>query len=295
MESITPPHSSHGNPLNNPNSNSNSNSNSNTSPTSSTRPSNQIVTNTSPPAAQNSDPNANESPITSPTITSPSSIISPPYWQQSHTRSISHISIDSIHPSGITLQDNTADGDEDDANVNGRGKNEACWARSVVIEDYVVVNGSGIGGIGGIAGKGLGKGLGIGGGIGAFVVWNVKVDTLEGTPIIIRKRYSEFADLRTKLLRTFPNSAGTIPELPRKSVISKFRPKFLENRRSGLQYFLKWVLYITQSRIYELARSKGISILLSRASNRSRLTRSRQGNILSSYIERGERRGVELD
>lgn len=61
----------------------------------------------------------------------------------------------------------------------------------------------------------------------------------QGNPITIRKRYSEFADLRGKLLRTFPNSAGTIPELPRKSVISKFRPKFLENRRSGLQYFLK--------------------------------------------------------
>ncbi|KAM0125403.1 hypothetical protein ACHAO1_010623 [Botrytis cinerea] len=229
MESITPPHSSNGNALNNPN------ANSNTSPTSSTKPSNQIIIHTSPPAAPNSDLDENESPIASPSIASPSSTISPPYWQQSHTRSISHISIDSIHPSGITLQDNTADGDEDNANINGRGKNEACWARSVVIEDYVVVNGSGIGGIGGIAGKGLG----IGGGIGAFVVWNVKVDTLEGTPIIIRKRYSEFADLRSKLLRTFPNSAGTIPELPRKSVISKFRPKFLENRRSGLQYFLK--------------------------------------------------------
>ncbi|ATZ50377.1 hypothetical protein BCIN_05g07320 [Botrytis cinerea B05.10] len=232
MESITPPHSSNGNALNNPN------ANSNTSPTSSTKPSNQIIIHTSPPAAPNSDPDENESPIASPSIASPSSTISPPYWQQSHTRSISHVSIDSIHPSGITLQDNTADGDEDDANINGRGKNEACWARSVVIEDYVVVNGSGIGGIGGIAGKGLG----IGGGIGAFVVWNVKVDTLEGTPIIIRKRYSEFADLRSKLLRTFPNSAGTIPELPRKSVISKFRPKFLENRRSGLQYFLNCIL-----------------------------------------------------
>ncbi|TGO61757.1 hypothetical protein BOTNAR_0124g00090 [Botryotinia narcissicola] len=235
MESITPPHSNNGNALNNPNPNPNSKSN--TSPTSS-KPSNQIITDTSPPAAHNSDPDANESPITSPTITSPSSTISPPYWQQSHTRSISHISIESIHPSGITLQDNTADGEEGDANINGRGKNEACWARSVVIEDYVVVNGSGIGGIEGIAGKGLG----IGGGIGAFVVWNVKVDTLEGTPIIIRKRYSEFADLRTKLLRTFTNSAGTIPELPRKSVISKFRPKFLENRRSRLQYFLNCIL-----------------------------------------------------
>lgn len=60
-----------------------------------------------------------------------------------------------------------------------------------MIEDYVVVNGSGIGGLGGL-GKGfagMGKmaggsaggtgGMGIGGGIGAFVVWNVKVDTLE--------------------------------------------------------------------------------------------------------------------
>lgn len=65
------------------------------------------------------------------------------------------------------------------------------------------------------------------------------VSYTQGNPITIRKRYSEFADLRGKLLRTFPNSAGTIPELPRKSVISKFRPKFLENRRSGLQYFLK--------------------------------------------------------
>ncbi|KAA8574753.1 hypothetical protein EYC84_004003 [Monilinia fructicola] len=90
---------------------------------------------------------------------------------------------------------------------------------------------------------GIGGGMGMGiSNIGSFVVWNVKVDTLEGTPITIRKRYSEFADLRGKLLRTFPNSAGTIPELPRKSVISKFRPKFLENRRAGLQYFLNCIL-----------------------------------------------------
>lgn len=57
----------------------------------------------------------------------------------------------------------------------------------------------------------------------------------------IRKRYSEFDDLRNKLLQTFPYSAAAMPPLPPKSVISKFRPRFLENRRAKLQYFLKWV------------------------------------------------------
>jgi PX domain len=60
----------------------------------------------------------------------------------------------------------------------------------------------------------------------------------------IRKRYSEFDDLRSKLLQTFPYSAAAMPPLPPKSVISKFRPKFLENRRAKLQYFLKWVHYL---------------------------------------------------
>lgn len=30
-----------------------------------------------------------------------------------------------------------------------------------------------------------------------------------------------------------------IPELPRKSVVSRFRPKFLEARKRGLNHFLK--------------------------------------------------------
>ncbi|KAF7864078.1 hypothetical protein EAF04_007043 [Stromatinia cepivora] len=239
MEPATTSHSSNGNgisngtPLNNPNPNPNHNPNSHHPIPSKLE--NQIAATTQSLEPSSSAPNPNEFPITSPISTT-----SPPYWQQSQTRPLSYVSIESIDPSGITLQDNTADGDEE-GDANGRDKNEACWARSVVIEDYVVVNGSGIGGMGKM-GKGLGVGGGIGGGIGAFVVWNVRVDTLEGTPIIIRKRYSEFTDLRTKLLRTFPNSAGTIPELPRKSVISKFRPKFLENRRSGLQYFLNCIL-----------------------------------------------------
>jgi hypothetical protein len=55
----------------------------------------------------------------------------------------------------------------------------------------------------------------------------------------VRKRYSEFDDFRHKLVKSFPNFQGAVPSLPPKSVISKFRPNFLEKRRAGLQYFLK--------------------------------------------------------
>lgn len=56
----------------------------------------------------------------------------------------------------------------------------------------------------------------------------------------IRKRYSEFDELRHKLMMTFPNFDAAVPALPPKSVISKFRPRFLDQRRQGLQYFLKY-------------------------------------------------------
>jgi hypothetical protein len=62
---------------------------------------------------------------------------------------------------------------------------------------------------------------------------------LQGSSFRIRKRFSEFDGLRDRLLQTFPNSTAAMPPLPPKSVISKFRPKFLETRRVGLQYFLK--------------------------------------------------------
>lgn len=69
---------------------------------------------------------------------------------QSHGRTASNISVESIASGAITLQDNT-DGRDD--------KNEACWAKGVHIDDYVVINGNRTG-------------------IGAFVVWNVTVETL---------------------------------------------------------------------------------------------------------------------
>lgn len=100
----------------------------------------KIRLNTSP-AEQES--NAHDSSITS-------SVTSPPYWVQSHQRSFSNISVESVPDGAITLQDNTDEGDS---------KNKACWARSVYIEDFVIVNGSMTN-------------------IGAFVVWNITVETL---------------------------------------------------------------------------------------------------------------------
>jgi len=63
----------------------------------------------------------------------------------------------------------------------------------------------------------------------------------QGSFMNIRKRYSEFDDFRRRLVYTFPNFEAAVPVLPPKSVISKFRPRFLEKRRGGLQYFLKYV------------------------------------------------------
>jgi hypothetical protein len=144
-------------------------------------------------------------------------ITSPPYWTHNHqhARTISTSSADSIPIGGITLRDNETSSFDD--------RGSACWAKSVDIVDHVIVNGSATN-------------------IGAFVVWIIQVETLTGTFINIRKRYSEFDDLRWRLMRTFPNFEAAVPELPPKSIISKFRPRFLEKRRAGLQYFLNCIL-----------------------------------------------------
>ena len=70
-------------------------------------------------------------------------------------------------------------------------------------------------------------------------------------------RYSEFFDLREKLVAELPHCKTALPALPPKSIfckdcdrmisaaklteyliIDRFQPKFLEKRRSGLSYFL---------------------------------------------------------
>ncbi|KAI0975252.1 Phox-like protein [Xylaria arbuscula] len=157
-----------------------------------------------------------QSPVASP-------VASPPYWTarssqdhpSGHGRSISTTSVDSLAGLGITMRDN------ENSSLDDRGS--ACWAKSVQVTDYVTVNGSATN-------------------IGAFAVWNIRVETLSGSFMNIRKRYSEFDDLRWRLMRTFPGFEAAVPELPPKSIISKFRPKFLEKRRAGLQYFLTCIM-----------------------------------------------------
>jgi len=147
-------------------------------------------------------------------LTSPS--VAPPYWK--HNRSASYASrtsLDSTNkPPPITLEDHTESPSE---------RSSALWAKSVSIDDYVLVNGNRTG-------------------LGAYVVWNCKVQTLDGGPMIIRKRYSEFDQLRANLLATFPSSKNSMPALPPKSIVHKFRANFLEKRRSGLAYFMNCVL-----------------------------------------------------
>jgi hypothetical protein len=150
-----------------------------------------------------------------------STVTSPPYWlnsgSRSHRRTASSMSTESVLPVGaITLRDN------DTSEPNDR--NNACWAKSVEIADYTVVNG------------------GAATNVGAFVVWNIRVETLSGSFMNVRKRYSEFDEFRRQLVQSFPNSEAAMPSLPPKSMISRFRPRFLEKRRAGLQYFLNCIL-----------------------------------------------------
>ncbi|KKK13947.1 PX domain protein [Aspergillus rambellii] len=143
----------------------------------------------------------------------PVSGVVPPYW--SHHRNASRASQISVEGGpAITLEDHT----DDPESETSRG----LWAKSVTIDDHVVVQGKT--------------------GVGAYVVWNCKIRTLEGGSITVRMRYSEFDDLRQKLVSAFPYAKNALPSLPPKSVLFKFRPSFLESRRAGLEYFLNCVL-----------------------------------------------------
>lgn len=64
---------------------------------------------------------------------------------------------------------------------------------------------------------------------------------LQGGFFTIRKRYSEFDKLRRNLEQTFPNAGPALPPLPPKSTLKRFQPKFLEKRKLGLSYFLRYV------------------------------------------------------
>ncbi|CAK1363264.1 unnamed protein product [Cercospora beticola] len=141
----------------------------------------------------------------------------PPFWSTNRHRrtasSASILTIDQARPAAITLEDHSKDDDEQAL---------SCWAQSVTIDDYSVVSGNGS--------------------IGAYVVWHLTVSTLYGGDMPLNRRYSEFDRLRTDLIRAFPHAEAQIPELPRKSMVSRFRPRFLEHRKNGLAHFMNCIL-----------------------------------------------------
>ncbi|KAK0977826.1 PX domain-containing protein ypt35 [Friedmanniomyces endolithicus] len=141
----------------------------------------------------------------------------PPFWSTRHDRTVSTVSYHSLlgphRPNPILLEDRSED---------SHAASQGCWAQSVVLDAHTIVSGPT--------------------GIGAYVVWHCSVRTLQGGDLQLRKRYSEFDQLRVDLVRSFPHAEAMIPKLPRKSVVSRFRPKFLELRKAGLQQFLSYIL-----------------------------------------------------
>lgn len=85
----------------------------------------------------------------------------PPFWTR-HGRTVSSVSYHSINqarPTPIGLEDHSEE-NHDQA--------QSCWAKSVSIDEYVVVSGAT--------------------GLGAYVVWHCTVSTLKGGDLSIRKR-----------------------------------------------------------------------------------------------------------
>ena len=138
----------------------------------------------------------------------------PPFWSR-HDRTVSTVSYHSMTDTRnpILLEDRSQESHE---------ATQFCWAKSVTIDDYTILTGPT--------------------GIGAYVVWHCTVGTLKGGDLELRKRYSEFDQLRADIVRSFPHAEAMIPELPRKSVVSRFRPRFLESRKQGLSHFLNCIL-----------------------------------------------------
>lgn len=103
---------------------------------------------------QNGTPNLDSTTLesaASSTKSRPVSSVVPPFWQR-HERSVSRASLSSLAQSRIIrLEDHTADPDSE----TSRG----LWARSVAIDDHVVVHGKS--------------------GVGSYVVWNCEIQTLD--------------------------------------------------------------------------------------------------------------------
>jgi len=74
------------------------------------------------------------------------------------------------------------------------------------------------------------------GGMNKYTTYQVN-GVLNGSSFTSRKRYSDFLWLRTALCKCLPGMF--LPELPGKHAIGRFDAEFLEERRQGLQQFLR--------------------------------------------------------
>ncbi|KAJ5974343.1 hypothetical protein N7481_011553 [Penicillium waksmanii] len=145
----------------------------------------------------------------------PVSGVVPPWWQR-HERNISRVSQSSLRNT-ITLEDHTADPDSE----TSRG----LWARNVAINDHCVVQGkTGVG-----ASEAPHSPLNFLPLIHPFLCFTLAVSVtvltiaphVQGGPIVVRMRYSEFDDLRQRLVSSFPHAKSALPALPPKSVLCK--------------------------------------------------------------------------
>ncbi|TLD24606.1 PX-domain-containing protein [Venturia nashicola] len=144
--------------------------------------------------------------------------LSPPYWQlrlPSDSSLSTKVAKQKRLSGSIRLEDHSEESSE---------TYNAVWSKSVTVHDFTVV------------------GAGVGPALGSYVVWNCTIETLNGSTIKLRKRYSDFDKLRKNLVKTFPSCGASLPELPRKSFVHRFQPKFLEQRKDGIAYFLNCVL-----------------------------------------------------
>lgn len=200
----------------------------------------------------------------------------PPFWSKTRQRAASNISYQSVQLQRkrmpIMLEDNTEESTESTKSV---------WAKQVTIDEHTVISGNSVG-------------------AGAYVVWSCTVDMLDvcgasqcertgreqatnsqeqGGQMKLRKRYSEFDELRQRLAKTFPQAAKAMPPLPPKSFVSRFRARFLQKRGEGLAYFLKYVvitsstaqppadhrqLRAAEPRVCRISRAQRLCLFLSR-------------------------------
>lgn len=84
--------------------------------------------------------------------------------------------------------------------------------------------------------------LRIGVGHGSYICYNCTVLSDKGPAITVRKRYSDFVELRKVLVKRFPQLGKSIPKLPPKRICGNFSPAFVEQRRRDLEYFFKYIV-----------------------------------------------------